>query len=104
VGELDALRAKLRIGIHSEVEVTDATNEHRPVVSQAFFSALPVAYTRVPAAQWERFATFVLEAAYEATMWAAELNAKRGKSNIVLLTFLGGGGLYPSAECGRRVS
>jgi hypothetical protein len=33
----------------------------------------------------------VLEAAYEATMWNAVLNAKRGVSNIVLLTFLGGG-------------
>jgi hypothetical protein len=33
----------------------------------------------------------VLEAAYEATMWSAVLNAKRGASNVVLLTFLGGG-------------
>jgi hypothetical protein len=33
----------------------------------------------------------VLEAAYEATMWAASLNARRGASNIVMLTLLGGG-------------
>ena len=33
----------------------------------------------------------VLEAAYEATMWAAVLNAQRGASNVVLLTLLGGG-------------
>jgi len=32
-----------------------------------------------------------LEAAYEATMCAAVLNARRGASNIVLLTLLGGG-------------
>jgi hypothetical protein len=32
----------------------------------------------------------LLEAAYEATMWAAVLNARRGNSNTVLLTFLGG--------------
>jgi hypothetical protein len=32
-----------------------------------------------------------LEAAYEATLWAAALNAQRGASNIVLLTSLGGG-------------
>jgi hypothetical protein len=89
--QLDILRGKLRIGIHSDVEVTDATSEPRPFVSQAFCSALPVAYTRVASSHWEAFATIVLEAAYEATMWAAALNARRGKSNIVLLTFLGGG-------------
>ena len=33
----------------------------------------------------------VLEAAYEATMWAAVLNAQLGASNVVLLTSLGGG-------------
>lgn len=33
----------------------------------------------------------VLEAAYEATLWAALLNAQRGASNVVFLTLLGGG-------------
>jgi hypothetical protein len=33
----------------------------------------------------------ILEAAYEATMTAAVLNAERGASNVVLLTQLGGG-------------
>jgi hypothetical protein len=33
----------------------------------------------------------ILEAAYEATMAAAILNAQRGASNVVLLTSLGGG-------------
>jgi hypothetical protein len=32
-----------------------------------------------------------LEAAYEATLWAAACNAERGASNVVLLTLLGGG-------------
>ncbi len=31
----------------------------------------------------------VLEAAYEATLWAAVSNAQRGVSNVVFLTFLG---------------
>jgi hypothetical protein len=44
-----------------------------------------------PSLCWEPFAATVLEAAYEATMWAAVLNANRGKSDTVLLTFLGGG-------------
>jgi hypothetical protein len=88
--QLDILRGKLCIGIHRDVEVTSAA-EHRPVVSQAFCSALPVSYSPVPSFYWEPFASLVLEAAYEATVWAAVLNAQRGTSNIVLLTFLGGG-------------
>lgn len=89
--ELDNLRAQLRIGIHRDVEVTEAAGTDRPLVSQCFCSALPVAYTQIPAAHWEPFALLVLEAAYEATMWAAVLNAKRGASNVVFLTLLGGG-------------
>ena len=61
------------------------------LVSQAFCSALPVAYTRIPRSQWQAFASLVLQAAYEATMWAAVHNAQRGASNVVLLTTLGGG-------------
>jgi hypothetical protein len=89
--QLDMLRGKLSIGLHRDVEVTDAEGEHRPLVSQAFCSALPVSYTSVPAAHWRPFASLVLEAAYEATMWAVMLNAQRGASNVVLLTSLGGG-------------
>ena len=62
-----------------------------PLVSQAFCSALPVAYSPVPSSYWKPFASLVLQAAYEATMWAATLNAQRGASNVVLLTSLGGG-------------
>ena len=89
--ERDALGAKLRIGVQTDVEVTDAEGAQRPLVSQAFCSALPVRYTRIPSAQWQAFATLVLRAAYEATMWAGVLNAQRGRSNVVLLTHLGGG-------------
>jgi hypothetical protein len=95
---VDILRGKLRIGLHSDVEVTDAEGEQRPLVSQAFCSALPVAYTRVPSAHWKPFASLVLEAAYEATMLAAVLNNQRGASNVVLLTLLGGGAFGNEAE------
>ena len=54
-------------------------------------SALPVAYTQIPRSRWTAFAQLVLQAAYEATMWAAVLNVQRGASNVVLLTTLGGG-------------
>ena len=89
--QVDVLRGELRIGVHRDVDVTDGTGENRPQVSQAFCSALPVAYCNVPRPHWEPFASLILQAAYESTMWAAVLNAQRGASKIVLLTSLGGG-------------
>jgi hypothetical protein len=88
--QLDELRDLLRIGLHWNVEVTDAASP-RPIVSQAFCSALPVSYSSIPAPEWRAFATLVLEGAYEATLWAAVLNAQRSSSNVVFLTQLGGG-------------
>lgn len=87
----DTFRSKLRIGLQAGAEVTDVEGEPRPVVSQAFCSALPVSYTRVPSRHWRSFATLVLEAAYEATIWAGVLNARNGGSRTVLLTQVGGG-------------
>lgn len=88
--DLDALRAQLRIGLHWDVEVTDMPGPtHR--VSQAFCSALPVAYTRVPAERWARFATLILESSYEATLWAGVINAHERGSPLVCLTHVGGG-------------
>lgn len=89
--QTDALAGKLRIGVHRGVEVTDAPTTPGPIVSQAFCSALPVAYGQVPQQHWQTFAQLMLDAAYEATMLEAVLNARRGASNIVLLTMLGGG-------------
>lgn len=88
---LDELRGQLRVGIHQNVEVTDDDSELRPLVSQAFCSALPISYSAHPHAPWKAFASLVLEAAYEATLWEAVCNAQRGASKIVLLTRLGGG-------------
>jgi hypothetical protein len=91
--ERDELRSLLRIGVHRDVEVTDGDGPDRQVVTQAFCSALPVAYSPIPipSEQWQSFAELVLEAAYEATLWAAVLNTQHGASNIFLLTRLGGG-------------
>jgi hypothetical protein len=60
---LDALRGKLAIAVQSDVEVTDDAGNPGQLVSQAFCSALPVAYTDVPSRFWRDFATLVLEAA-----------------------------------------
>jgi hypothetical protein len=88
---LDTLRGQLRIGLHEDVEVTDAPGPKRPRVSQAFCSALPVAYSPLAPSVWEPFARLVLEAAYEATLLAAAEARQRGASARVLLTRLGGG-------------
>lgn len=88
--EVERLRGLLRIGLHWDVEVTDCSPAEQ-LVSQAYCSALPVAYSRVRSGSWRRFAGLILEAAYEATMLAATLNSSRGASNRVLLTRLGGG-------------
>ena len=86
----DRLRGLLRIGLHWGVEVTESATPGQRV-SQAFCSALPVAYTQVPASNWQRFATLVLEAAYEATLLAALLNRQQTGCPTVFLTHLGGG-------------
>jgi len=87
----DTLRGQLAIGLHRNVEVTDVAEGPRRFVSQAFCSALPVAYSPIPGSAWEPFARLVLEAAYEATLLAAAEQSMSGRPNMVLLTRLGGG-------------
>ncbi|QDV12317.1 hypothetical protein CA51_21990 [Rosistilla oblonga] len=88
-GELDSYRDALRIGLQWNTAVTLAGSSHR--VSQAYCSALPVAYGSQPAADWTAFAKLVLEAAYEATLAAAVVNLAETGSNKLYLTLLGGG-------------
>ena len=85
----DEIRALLRIGIHRDTQVT--LNESSHVVSQAYCSAMPVAYTDHSPDAWAPFAILILEAAYEATMCAAIENASRTGNNRLYLTLLGGG-------------
>ena len=87
--EVDNLRQLLRIGIHWDTEVT--INDCGHTVSQAYCSALPVAYSGHPAHYWEPFARLILEASYEATICAAILNYARTGTNRVFLTMVGGG-------------
>ncbi len=88
---IDELRGMLRIGVQWDVDATDGTVEPRPRASHVFCSALPVAYSPIPPRRWKTFATLVLEAAYEATMWSAVLNTRSNGTNVALLTRLGGG-------------
>ncbi|TWU21542.1 hypothetical protein Pla52o_37290 [Novipirellula galeiformis] len=109
--ERDHYRSTLRIGLQWNTAVTLPGARHR--VSQAYASALPVAYGRQPESQWADVARLVLEAAYESTFCAAILNRQSGipaaansprpstpqsrvakqapSSNKLYLTLLGGG-------------
>lgn len=89
--EVDGIRKLLRIGVHSNVQVTEKAASPGQLVSQAFCSAMPVSYSRVQSELWQPLAKLVLDAAYEATLHAAVLNMEHGHSNRVLLTRLGGG-------------
>ena len=85
----DALCGELSIGLQWDTEVTAPRVGHR--VTQAYCSALPVAYGRHRESQWTEFAKLILDAAYEATFLAATINAQRTGVNRLFLTLLGGG-------------
>ena len=85
----EQLKGKLKIGLQWNTEVTISETKH--IVSQAYCSALPVAYSHIPSQYWENFAKLILEASYEATLYAALQNLKNHLSDTVYLTLLGGG-------------
>lgn len=85
----EEVRQALQIGIQSDTQVTLGKASH--IVSQAYCSAMPVAYTSHGSLLWEPFAKLILEAAYEATLCAAILNKARTGCDRLFLTLLGGG-------------
>ncbi len=86
---LDAVRQALQVGLHWDTQVPLDDASH--TVSQAYCSAMPVAYTRHASELWAPLAKLILEAAYEATICAAIFNANRNQNNRLFLTLLGGG-------------
>lgn len=87
--EQEQLKSKLKIGLQWNTQVTLV--ESRQLVSQAYCSALPVAYSHIESFYWEKFARVILEATYEATLYAALINLDRKNCNKVYLTLVGGG-------------
>lgn len=87
--EIDELRQLLRIGIQWNTQVT--LNNAKHIVSQAYCSALPVAYSHHSSSLWKEFAKLILEASYEATICTAILNSIKNGNNKLFLTLLGGG-------------
>eukprot|EP01134_Creolimax_fragrantissima_P002065 CFRG2065T1 len=86
---IDKFREHLRIGLQWHTMVTTTGCKH--IISQAYCSALPIAYSNESAQAWSLFAKLVLEASYEATLCAAELNYYETGNNKVFLTLIGGG-------------
>jgi len=87
--EIDKIRKLLRIGVQWDTQVTLNNSKH--TVTQAYCSALPVAYSPQSSELWAGFARIVLEASYEATICAGILNYLKTGNNKVFLTLVGGG-------------
>ncbi len=84
-----ALQGKLQIGLQWDTAVTLSAEEQ--IVSQAYCSALPVAYSDIAAIHWAPFSSLILEATYLATLYAAQINLATTGCNKVFLTLVGGG-------------
>ncbi|QDT07276.1 hypothetical protein K227x_57030 [Rubripirellula lacrimiformis] len=92
--EREELMGHLRIGLQLGAEVTLDEAQVNGVghrVSQAYCSALPVAYGSQPTQQWAPFAKLILGAAYEATLAAAVIDGNPSGNRVVYLTMIGGG-------------
>ena len=87
--EIDEMRGLLRIGIQWNTEVTIADTGH--TLSQAYCSALPVAYSHCQPKLWLEFAQLILEASYEAFFCAGILNFQKTGNSKIYLTLIGGG-------------
>lgn len=96
-------RNKLRIGVHWDTEVTGSKfgrleykgEQRDQLVTQAYCSACSVSYSGGSVDNWRALSSLVLEASYEACMYAALQNALRHNgeagSKKVFLTAVGGG-------------
>ena len=86
---LDEIRAKIKVGIQSNTQVTIKDSTH--TVTQVFCSALPIAYSNIPPSKWDHFPRLILDATYEATFHIALQNLENTGCNKLYLTLVGGG-------------
>ena len=91
---LNKLKDLICIGVHSNVQVTSSNwgcftsvRERKPpqLVTQVLGSACSVSYSRASVGSWEPMARLVLEASYEATLWAAVSNALELQTSQLLI-------------------
>ncbi len=97
INSYDAFIDSIRIGLHKNNLVTFKDRDFIPIikdnikVTQCFCAAINCGYSRLSADLWEKLAQIVLDANYEATIWASAINTIHNNSNHLFLTFLGGG-------------
>ena len=82
-----SLMESIQIGLHRRAGVTD--RQH--TVNLSLCSAMPVAYSGLAPELWKPLAMLFLKASYISTLAAAHFDARTGGSNVVYLTWLGGG-------------
>jgi hypothetical protein len=87
--QIEELSSSIKIGVQYDTQVTLQNCSH--LVSQAYCSAMPVAYSQQSSELWQPLASLILQAAYQATLAAAVINSQRTGNNQVYLTLLGGG-------------
>jgi len=91
--DLDELKKLLRIGIQWDTEVT--ITDEKKLVTQAYCSALPLAYSKFSRGEnkdsWQSVAQLVLDASYEATFLTGLINYAASGNNTIYLTLIGGG-------------
>lgn len=91
-----ALLNQIKIGVQFDSEVTLQGAGHN--VTQAYCSAMPVAYCHHSMQLWQPLACLILQAAYRATLAAAVVNAANTGNRTVFLTLLGGGAFGNAKE------
>lgn len=94
--ETTKLISLIKIAVQYDTEVT--LNNAGHLVSQAYCSAMPVAYSQHSSGLWQPLASLILQAAYQATLAAAVINAEKTGNNRVYLTLLGGGAFGNAIE------
>lgn len=94
--EIDELIGSIKIGVQYDTEVTLHSCSH--LVTQAYCSAMPVAYSQQSSELWRPLASLILQAAYKATLAAAVINASKTGNKKVYLTLLGGGAFGNAME------
>ena len=87
--EFENIEQKLKIGLQCDTDVTIGTSNNR--VTQAYCSALPIAYSNVDIEESEKFAQLILDATYQATFYAALINYEKTGNSKLFLTLVGGG-------------
>lgn len=96
LAEITQLTSMIKIGVQYDTEVTLKNTGH--LVTQAYCSAMPVAYSQHSSAMWQPLASLILQSAYQATLAAAVINTSKTNNNRVYLTLLGGGAFGNSIE------